>query len=205
MLVLIKRILLGYLVLFAWVIAGITIGLPYTTTIAVGAGFISPDGSPFPQETFHWAFGFSVTISILSGLWWFGLPEWWIGSALETIRLRLEKSGSRLKQKSVGTLVLIQLFAFVLSPLALFWWSLAWTLQHALGWSFIAEFRIAIFAIGFFWLGLVLGIPHRRLLKVPFLGKVVLRCQMTMIDWWMRFDDPVSAEIERERFLGYHP
>lgn len=205
LLVLAKRILLGYLVLFAWAIAGMTFCLPYVTTVAVGVGLISAEGYPFPHETFQWVFGISVAVSILSGLWWYGLPGWWIGSALESIRLRLEKSASPLRQKAIGMLVLIQLCAFVLSPVTLFWWGLARILKHALGWSLGPETQIAVFGIGLLWLGLLLGRPHRRLVKVPFLGTVVLRCQMTMIDWWIHFDDPAAAERERKRFLAYPP
>ena len=196
---------MGCLVLFAWVIAGITFGLPYTTTLAVGVGLISPEGYPFPHETFQWVLGISVAVSILSGLWWYGLPEWWIGSTLEAVRLRLEESASHLRRKVIGMLVLIQLSAFVLSPLTLLWWGLARALRGALGWSLRPEIQIAVFGIGFLWLGLVLGRSHRHLLRVPFLGEVVLRCQMTLIDWWMRIDDPVSAERERERCLRHRP
>lgn len=205
MLVLSKRILVGYLVLFAWVIAGVTFGLPFSLTLAVGVGLISPQGYPFPPETFQWVLGFSIALSMLTGLWWYALPQWWIGAALEGIRLRLEKSASRARQKAVGMLALIHLCAFILSPLALFWWVMARLLNIGMGWSFRPEMQIAIFGIGLLWLALILGRPHHRLLKVPFLGKAVLRCQMTLIDWWMRFDDPGRAEVERERFAGHRP
>ncbi len=133
MLVLSKRILVGYLVLFAWVIAGVTFGLPFSLTLAVGVGLISPQGNPFPPETFQWVLGFSIALSMLTGLWWYALPQWWIGAALEGIRLRLEKSASRARQKAVGMLALIHLCAFVLSPLALFWWVLARLLRDWTG------------------------------------------------------------------------
>lgn len=131
----VKRFLLGSLVLFVWVIAGITLGLPFTTTLAIGAGLISPEGYPFPHETFQWVLGISVAVSVLSGLWWYDLPDWRVGSALERIRLRLEKSASHIRQYTIGMLVLIQLSAFVLSLSALFWWGLARTLKNGLRWS----------------------------------------------------------------------
>lgn len=200
-----KRALFGLLVVFVWVILGMTFGLPYVTTLAVGLGLISPEGHPFPPEVFRWVLGVSVAVSMMSGLWWYGLPRWWIGSALEKIRVRLQTSASPMQQRAAGMLVLLHVCAFVMSPVALFWWGLTVVLTHALGWSLGLELRIVAFIVGLLWLALILGRPHRRLLHVPLLGGLVLRCQMGMVDWWMRFNDPEGAERERQRLLRQHP
>lgn len=64
----VKRLLLDSLVLFVWVLAGITFGLPFTNTLAVGVGLIYTEGYPFPYETIQWVLGISVAVSVLSGL-----------------------------------------------------------------------------------------------------------------------------------------
>jgi len=49
--------------------------------------------------------------------------------------------------------------------------------------------------------GVVVGWRHAG--TRPYFGKMALRCQMTLIDGWVRFDDPALAEKERERLPGH--
>lgn len=201
----VKRLLLGTLVLFFWLIAGLTVALPFILTLSVGLGLLPPHGFPFPYRPFQTLLAVSLPLSLLTGLWWYGFPQWWIGGAMEGIRLHLETHAPRLKQKALGMLVLLQLCAFLISPLTALWWGLYHLLRPAMEWHLPIGVRFALFAAGFLWLALILGRPHLRLRQIPFLGNVIRRCQMTLIDWWMRFDDPLLAEEERQRLLGPAP
>ncbi len=90
----VKRLLLGTFVLFFWLIAGLTVALPFILTLSVGLGLLPPHSFPFPYRPFQTLLAVSLPLSLLTGLRWIG------GVRLERIRFHLQTNAPPLSKRN---------------------------------------------------------------------------------------------------------
>jgi len=193
-----KRLLVGYGFLLSLVLVGLTLGLPFVLTVVIGVSLISPDGLSLPRNTAQAVSVLSVGITLAVGLRWLCFPSRRLDTALAGLRSKLLHSNNWLLLRFVGILVAFPLFAFILSPCAMAWLVLEEGLYRLrlAGELFGHVYVIVAFFTGLIWLAVIVG----RLPPSPgVVGRVLLRCRMTFIDWVLEPYNPQAARREREK------
>lgn len=191
----IKRLVVGYGFLLSLVFIGLSVGLPFVLTAAIGLEIIYPAKVPLSHEIYLGISILSVSITVAVGLRWLFFPSQGLDHWLEQLRVRLSQSENRLLFRFLGIVLAFPLFAFILSPCAIVWIGLeevAYSTSLVLGESF----RIFAFFTGFVWLVLVVG---RLRPRAGAMKRVVFRCRTLFIDWVLEPYKPEAARREREK------
>ena len=194
----IKRIFVGYGFLFALIIVGLTLGLPFILTSAMALGFMDPAMLPFSHRISQAVSLLAVVITGLVGLRWLYFPLPWLDARLQTLHARLHHPQSRLRFRFTGILIAFPLFAVILSPCALLW--IGWDeVVHLTGIARGQTYRIIAFAVGFLWLLVAIG----QLCPRPGpLRKLALRSRSIFIDWVLEPSNPKAASEERAKLAA---
>jgi len=193
-----KKILLGYSLLFLLILIGATLALPFILTVALALGFIYPLELPFPPEHTEITFLLSIGITFIFGLWWIYFSPQKLKTRLNEMRLDLIASKKRIRLRFIGILIAFPLFAFILTLPALFWLGVESTCYHfnlrSLKIEEICLF-LALFT-GFIWLALFIGklCPQNKQLK-----QILFPLRLLFIDWVLEPSSPKSAREEREK------